>query len=83
MTRILRAFWHRTRATFVPLTLDEVSRRAKVAPDEAHSVLRSLAKQGLTASHNGDGHAQGSSWHLTDYGKHITRQVIQQQEAIR
>lgn len=83
MTRILRAFWHRTRATFVPLTLEEVCRRAKVSPDEAHSALRSMASQGLAASHNGDGRGQTSSWHLTDYGKHMTRQMMQQQERLQ
>lgn len=83
MNRIFRAFWHRTRKVFVPLTLEEVSRRAGVSPDEAHRELWGMSTRGLATAIKGEGKAGTSTWHLTDYGQHLTTTLMQQQERLK
>lgn len=83
MTRVLRAFWHRTRKVFVPLTTDEVVRRTEATPHEAARALWSLTQQGLLQSRNDEGKRGTTTWNLTDYGKALTAKLIEQQEAIK
>lgn len=68
--RVLRAFWHRTRRQFVPLTPDEVCRRAKCSPAEARPILYNLAQTKIArASNTGAGQYSVTTWELLQKGE--------------
>ena len=68
--RVLRAFWHRTRGQFVPLTPDEVCRRAKCSPAEARPILYNLAQTKIArASNKGAGQYSVTTWELLPKGE--------------
>lgn len=68
--RVLRAFWHRTRKQFVPLTPDEVCRRAKCSPVEARPILYNLAQTKIArASNTGAGQYSVTTWELLPKGE--------------
>lgn len=68
--RIIRAFWHRTRRQFAPLTLEEICRRAVCTVSDARPILLNLAKTKAARSHNtGAGQYSATTWELLPNGQ--------------
>ena len=74
--RTLKAFWHKSRKTFVPWTVDEIARRIEAHPDLASIYLRGLAGDGLAVGLRPNHVADSSTWHLTEAGKIEARAIL-------
>ena len=76
-SRILRAFWHRTRKEFVPLTVDEICRRAKCTAIDARPILFNFAQTKLARAHNtGAGQYAVTTWELSHKGQQMATAQI-------
>lgn len=68
--RIIRAFWHRTRREFVPLTVEEICRRAECSYHDARPILFNMAQTKIARSHNtGAGEYAVTTWQLLQKGQ--------------
>lgn len=79
--RILKAFYHRGRRTFVCWTLEELSKRTSTAPDDLLPLLRGLAQKQFVRGLKGHvrDHVRGvdpTTWELTPAGKAQAAQII-------
>lgn len=68
--RIIRAFWHRTRKQFVPLTVEDICRRAGCAIHDVKPALYYFAQTKVARSHNtGAGQYAVTTWELLPKGQ--------------
>lgn len=73
---IIRAFWHRTRRVFVPLTTPELARKIKADPDKVALELWALSRVGSTSAIKAKGNSEPSTWHLTRAGEAEARAMF-------
>lgn len=73
---VLKAFWHRSRRMFVPLTADELARKIKASPDKVSLALWSLGRVGSAAALKAKGNSEASTWHLTNAGQAEARALF-------
>lgn len=69
-SQIIRVFWHNSRREFVPLTAEEISRRAHVGIMEFQGSFRAMKEEGLMNSkrcHDG----RTMTYNLTDLAQRI------------
>lgn len=73
---VIKAFFHRTRKLFVPMTSDELARKIKADPDKVAMTLWSLGRVGNAAVFKSKGNSEPSTWHLTNAGQAEARALM-------
>jgi len=83
MSYVLRAFWHKSRKTFVPMTVNDLERKCGLDRQRIISALRRLCELKAVTLTRTNNHQVPAVWNLTDYGQHLATQMMQQQERIK
>ncbi len=82
--KLLKAFWHRGRKTFVPWMAFELARKLDMPQDQVVTGLRGLAAIGYAKSRKAERDAEGrSTWSLTELGKAEAENMIRAEELMR
>ena len=82
--KLLKAFYHRGRKTFVPWLSSELARKMNEPHDEIIIGLRHLAQIGYARARRAERDAEGrSTWSLTELGKAEAEQIIRADEIVR
>lgn len=78
-TKLVLAFWHRTRRAFVPLTPGEVARKCEVSIYGVGNLLAAMKDRDVLESvpYGGDC-GRRSTWHLTPRGERMARNMMGQ-----
>lgn len=79
-TKLLLAFWHKGRRTFLPWTPEELAKRCGASGAESIGRALSVMKQEKVAEVQGkvDGHGTCPTWNLTDKGQRIVSRMMGQ-----
>ena len=80
--KTLRAFYHRTRRTFVPMLAEEIAAKSSQPVDDVMTELRILARQGyVTGSFIPN--VKCNAWHLTPSGQAKAMEIIHAEAMMR
>lgn len=74
-TRLLKAFFHKSRKTYPAWTAAELSRRANIAPNMLRPLLAKVRKEGLAAKITTNT-PFASAWELTELGQQAAADAL-------
>ncbi|RHZ96480.1 hypothetical protein D1114_07155 [Cereibacter sphaeroides] len=75
--RILKAFWHRSRKTFVPLLTREIEARVRpIAPHDLRSAIHHLVTGGLIKGARTNDNVDGFAYEVTEAGREEVAKIV-------